>query len=52
MLPTGDYSDSEEEEDYPEQNVRATYVKAKFARLQPIIQRQNVQVEIEPRPIT
>jgi hypothetical protein len=31
MLPTGDY-DSEEEEDYTEQNVRATYDKAKFAK--------------------
>jgi hypothetical protein len=50
MLPTGDYSDSEEE-DYPEQNVRATYAKAKFARIQPSIQRQTVQMGIEPRPI-
>jgi hypothetical protein len=33
MLPTGDYSDSGEEEDYPEQNVQATYAKAKFARI-------------------
>jgi hypothetical protein len=47
MLPKGDYSDSEEEEGYPEQNVRATYGKAKFARIQPIIQRQTV----EPRLI-
>jgi hypothetical protein len=46
MLPTGDHSDSEEGEDYPEQNVRATYAKAKIACIQPIIQRQNVQVEI------
>jgi hypothetical protein len=51
MLPTGDYGDSEEEEAYPEQNVQATYAKAKFALIQPIIQRQTVQVEIEPRPI-
>jgi hypothetical protein len=51
MLPTGDYSASEEEEDYWDQNVSATYAKAKFALIQPIIQRQNVQVEIEPRPI-
>jgi hypothetical protein len=29
MLLTGDYSDSEEEADYPEQNVLATYAKAK-----------------------
>ncbi len=28
-------------------NVRATYAKAKFARIQPIIQHQTVQVEIE-----
>ncbi len=51
MLPTGDYSDWEEEGDYLEQNVRATYAKAKFARIQPIIQRQGVRMEIEPRPI-
>jgi hypothetical protein len=37
MLLTGDYSDSEEEEDYPEQNVRATFAQAKFTRIQPII---------------
>jgi hypothetical protein len=48
MLPTGDYSDSEEEEDYPEQNVRATYAKAMFARIQPIIQKKTVRMEIEP----
>jgi hypothetical protein len=29
MLPTGDNSDSEEEDDYPEQNARATYAKGK-----------------------
>ncbi len=51
MLPSGDNSDPEEEEDYPEQNVRVTYTKAKFSRIQPIIQRQNVQVEIEPTPL-
>jgi hypothetical protein len=50
MLPTGDYSGSEEEENYPKKNVRATYAKAKFARIKPIIQLQNDQVEIEPRP--
>ncbi len=38
MLLTGDYSDSEEEEDYPEQNVRPTYAKAKFAHIQPNMQ--------------
>ena len=51
MLPTCDYNDSEEEEDYPEQNVLATYAKAKFARIQPIIQRQTVQVTIEPNQV-
>jgi hypothetical protein len=51
MLLTGNYSDSEKEEDYPEQNVRATYAKAKFARIQPIIQKRTVPMEIEPRPI-
>ena len=49
MLPTGDYSDLEEEEDYPEQNVRATYAKENFARIQPIIQKKTVRMEIEPR---
>jgi hypothetical protein len=38
-------------DDYPEQNARATYAKAKFARIQPIIHRQTVHMEIEPRPI-
>jgi hypothetical protein len=51
MLATGDTSDSDEEEDYPEQNVQATYAKAKFARIQPIIQQQTVQMETEPKPI-
>jgi hypothetical protein len=51
MLSTGDYSNSEEEEDYPEQNVRATCAKAKFARIQPTIQQQTVRMEIESRPI-
>jgi hypothetical protein len=51
MLPTGDYCDSEEEEDYPEQNVQAIYAKAKFARIQPIIQQQTAQMKMEPRPI-
>ncbi len=49
MLPTGDFSYSDEEENDPEQNVRATYAKAKFARIQPIIQQQTVQMEIEPK---
>jgi hypothetical protein len=43
ILSTGDISDSDEEDDYPEQNVRATYAKAKFARIQPIIQQQTVR---------
>ncbi len=34
MLPTGDNSDSDEEDDYSEPNVQATYAKAKFARIQ------------------
>jgi hypothetical protein len=50
MLPTGDNSDSEEEDDYPEQNARATYAKGKFARIQPIIQKMTSQMDIEPRP--
>ncbi len=33
MLPTGKNSDSEEEEDYPDSNARATYAHAKFARV-------------------
>jgi len=33
MLPTGDNSGSDEEEDYPEPNARATFAKAKFARI-------------------
>ncbi len=54
MLPTGEICISDEEEDYTEQNVRATYAKAKFGRIQPmmlpIIQGQSVQMEIEPKP--
>ncbi len=50
MLPTGDNSDSEEEDDYPEQNVRATYAKAKFARIQPIIQKKTSPMDVEPGP--
>ncbi len=49
MLPTGEH-DSEEEEDYVEQNVRATNAKAKFARFQLISQKQKVQQEIVPNP--
>ncbi len=51
MLPTGGISDSDEEEEYLEHNVRATYAKAKFAPMQPIVQQQAVQMEIEPKPI-
>jgi hypothetical protein len=51
MLPTGDNSDSEEEEDYPEPNARATYAKAKFARVQPPTQKKTSQLGVEPRPI-
>ncbi len=51
IIPTGEYSDSEEEKDYPEQNFLATYAKAKFSLIQPIIQRQTIQVEIEQIPI-
>ncbi len=46
MLPTGDNSDLEEGDDYPEQNARATYAKAKFARIQPIIQKKTSQMVI------
>ncbi len=38
ILPTGDNSDSEEEYDCPEPNARATYAKAKFARIQPTVE--------------
>ncbi len=48
MLPTAEYS-SEDEEDYTEKNVRATYAKAKFARIRSIPQKQLQQV-IEPNP--
>ncbi len=50
MLPTGNYSDSEEEDDYPDQNARATYAKAKFARIQSIIQKKTSRLDIEPGP--
>jgi hypothetical protein len=43
-------ADSEEEDDYPEQNARATYTKAKFARIQPTIQKKTSRLEVEPRP--
>jgi hypothetical protein len=48
MRPTGDNSDSEEEDDYPEQIARETYAKAKFARIQPIISKKTSQMDIEP----
>jgi hypothetical protein len=51
MLPTGNNSDSEEEEDYPEPNARATFAKAKFARiLHPTIQKKTSRLDVEPRP--
>jgi hypothetical protein len=50
ILPTGDNSDSEEENDYPEPNVRTTYAKAKFARIQPTIQIKTPQMDVEPGP--
>jgi hypothetical protein len=34
MLPKGEISESEEE-DYPDQNVRASYARAKFTRIRP-----------------
>ena len=51
MLPTGNNSDSEEEEDYPDSNARATYAHAKFARILPPSQKKTSQLEVEPRPI-
>ncbi len=51
MLPTGNNSDSEEEEDYPDSNARATYAHAKFARVLPPSQKKTSQLEVEPRPI-
>jgi hypothetical protein len=48
MLPTGDNSDLEEEDDYPEPNARATYAKAKFACIQPTIQKKTSQMDIDP----
>ncbi len=50
MLPTGDNSDSEEVDDCPEPNARATYAKAKFARIQPIIQKKTSKMDVEPGP--
>jgi hypothetical protein len=50
MLPTGNNSDSEEEHDYSEPNVQATYAKARFARIQPTIQKKTSQMDVEPGP--
>jgi hypothetical protein len=50
MLPTGNNSDQEKEDDYPEHNVRASCAKAKFARIQSIIQKKTSQMDIEPGP--
>jgi hypothetical protein len=51
MLPTGNHSDSEVEEDYSDSNARATYAHAKFARILPPSQKKTSQLEVEPRPI-
>ncbi len=45
MLPTGEISESDEEEDYPEQNVRA------IRQSLHAFQQQAVQAETEPKPI-
>ncbi len=50
MLLTGNNSDSEEEDDYSEPNVQATYAKVKFARIQPTIQKKTSQMGVEPGP--
>jgi hypothetical protein len=50
IFPTGNNSDSEEEDDYPEPNARATYAKAKFARIQPTIQKKTSRLDVEPGP--
>ncbi len=47
MLPTGNNSDSEEEDDNPEPNARATFAKAKFAHiLHPTIQKKTSRITI------
>jgi hypothetical protein len=51
-LPTGDNNDLEEEDDYPEPNARATYSKAKFARIQPTNQKKTSQMDVGPGPTT
>ena len=50
ILPTGNNSDSEEKADYSEPNVQATYanLKAKFASIQPTIQKKTSQMDVEP----
>jgi hypothetical protein len=50
MLPTGNNSDSEEEDDYPDLNARAIYTKAKLACIQPTIQKKTSRLYVEPRP--
>jgi hypothetical protein len=47
MLATGNNSDSEEEDHYLELNAKATYVKAKIARIQPTIQKKTSQMDVE-----
>ncbi len=48
MLPTGDNSDSEEVDDCPEPNARATYAKAKFACIQAPIQKETSRMDVGP----
>ncbi len=48
MPPTGDNSDLGAEDDYSESNARATYAKAKIARIQPTIQKKTSQMDVEP----
>ncbi len=38
------------EDDYPEQNAKATYATVKFARIQPTIQKKTSQMDVEPGP--
>ncbi len=38
------------EDDYSEPNVQATYAKAKFACIQPNIQKKTSQMDVEPGP--
>jgi hypothetical protein len=53
MLPTGDMSDTDNEEDSQRRDVRAAYAKAIFSHIQPITHEQTGQhqMEIEPKPV-